>query len=943
MNAHRLNKGVMLAGILAILMIMLILVLSTGSEADYSGEFIEGDEKTANPGDSVTMSMSVGNNGDEDTEFRLDDPELPQDWEFHWEGGSNKTIQADSSSDFTILINVSEDNDKARAGEYHFEITGEYDTDTGSEAISGSCYLDLNVNAVYDVRLFADDTSDSAKPGETVSYKAEIRNTGNINETYQLLLLDPSSQEDASDWATIVGAGPGGHITVIAGGAKFIDLVVDIPDFTAENDDAEHDLFGIRLKAKSQNDTDVDSEVTFQLDVEEFYNMSQWPDNPGRNGMLKGNEDTVLSFTLNVRNLGNTDDTIRVFLPGGELTGEMADWEVTFEGQDTAMLSLGSLEKKMITVDVTVDRDTRLGEYILVIRGESQRDSSVSVETMLYINLTKAHYGLELTKMVSAVRKVNPADGSEIEFKFTLANTGNAEDGFTVEVKTPTQSGTYKDWIIKFENKGGERVDSISIPNDLPGQTGEYLLDGEWVEFSLFVIVDMFEDEGVYEDIAISAQSDCDSIQIEYIYSNLTVILPNIRLSDDPWDFYADPDSGIEVGDTIEITLRVYNDGSAETGEFYVWFYNGELASPLEEEGDYLAIHRIDNIPAQAYYDVTVTWDDVPAGANDIFVYADKPIRSGNRTSMINDVFSPYGSILEERENDNFVTIHDGFKEEIDLRPDLTILGVECDDKKARGTTTVTVIIANVGSANAAELTAKVNVRIGGVSLKDKKTDSESYLIEQEIVVDDDIDVEFLWNVPDEVKNYTVKVTVDHDDDPNSANDRFATYVQSLHNATYPSTTDPGGSDSSTDYTFITSIFIIILLVAILFVELQKVRFVREKDKLTGDEGSGIIAPLTVPPVQPTPQRPPHDPTQVHQQQFQQLAQTQPMRQAPPQQIGQQPPQQPPYPPGQIPDSTPLPPGIPIQSKGSWTCPRCGKSIDESYKLCMYCGSERTN
>ena len=389
-------------------------------------------------------------------------------------------------------------------------------------------------------------------------------------------------------------------------------------------------------------------------------------------------------------------------------------------------------------------------------------------------------YGLELKKVPHIMCKCNPVDESEVEFKFILINTGNQNDTYTVEVETPLGSGTYKDWTIEFENDRGERVDQLSVPSDLPGSTEDELGPNERVDITLYVTVALDEEEGIYEDISISATSDNDNSQVMYLYFNLTVILPNIRLSNDPSDFYIDPDRGIEEDDSIDIHLRVFNDGDAETDKFYVLFYNGKKDDINENPGNWIAYERIENIPANSFKDILVYWEDIEGGQNDLYAKADKPIRSGvGATKNSKGTFLEDGLVLESKENDNAVSIDDLFQEAVDLRPDLTITNIDWDDNKVDTTTIVTVSIANVGSAKAEIGSATVSLKIGGDTMKSKDNEIINPTLPEDIDVGDEIDIEFTWKIEEE-DNFTVKSTVDSPHDCDSSNDRKTVYIQTV-------------------------------------------------------------------------------------------------------------------------------------------------------------------
>jgi len=626
---------------------------------------------------------------------------------------------------------------------------------------------------IYGVEVTADDIQDEAEPGESVIYQVEVRNDGNVNDTYTLYITNGVLNMSARDWCDIQGLPENDTIIIQKWETVFINIEVAIPDFTPECDDAMRGSYDFRVVAQSHGNGSVTDDIIFELEVEQMYKVAFWSDFPGKNELIRANENIDVIYTLNVRNLGNTDDEIKIFVP--------TDFNNPFSGnakfgtQTYKNLNLDTLEQTQVELTIIVKRATDPGNYRISVKAESQGDTSASVYISIYLNLTKATFGLALEKVGGGqIRKVNPADESELEFKFTLTNTGDVNDTYTVEVETPLGSGTYKDWRMEFETNEEERVDQISVPADISwnmdcsnSRCGPPPFDDELpknirVDITLYVTVALDEDEGFYEDIAISATSDNDPARMEFIYFNLTVILPNIKLSDDPDDFYIEPDSEIEEDDSIDISLRVYNDGSAETDKFYVVFYNGKRNSPNEQYGHAITFETVDNIPGNSYTDILVTWDEIPGGENDIYAYADKPIRSG--TASTKDNYGTYqedGLVLESRENDNTASIDDVFQDAIDLRPDLIITDIEFEDNEVDKDQIITVTIANVGYATAEVGSAEVSVKAGGELLKEARTNIINPALQEEIDPGDDITMEFKWT-PDEEKNYTIKAAVDY-------------------------------------------------------------------------------------------------------------------------------------------------------------------------------------
>jgi len=745
----------------------------------FGGVFVGGDEKTSPPGETVSMKISVRNTGNEDHYFKLNDPFIPEGWIIRWSGGNQKQINRDTTDSFNLQIDIPYYYPKARAGLYEFKIIGFYeDKGGGWSYMPGFALLNLTVEERFGVAVDTDDWSDEAKPGETVTYKVEIKNTGNVNDTFLLSILRSSHvSNNAKDWASFQGLEPGNKMIIEFGKTRVIDVVVQVPGFTPDNDDAIVGLYGLKIKAKSMSDSSEFDEVVFELDVEPTYDLDIWVDYPGKNETLRINEDLVLYYTITARNLGNIMDDLVFSVSNDEFSDGKKNWKTRFGTMDTRILTLEPLEQDAVIMTLTIHRLTPEGSYTLRVRAHSDEDTSKIKYTTIYINLSHGRYDLYLESIGGSISRINPADKEEVEFKFSLINTGDQEDSYIVKVETPLTKGTYKGWTMEFETKDEERVDEIELPGDLPYSEENFLEKGSIVDLTLYVTVAIWESEGFYDDITISATSKSDLSKVAHLNFNVSVILPNIRLSDDPSDFHIDPEDNIEEGDSLDIFLRIFNQGSAETDDFYVFFYNGKGRSTKESAGNYIAFERVGNILASSYADILVTWENIEGGDNDIYAVADKPIRSGTwATKDINGNFLEDGLVMESSENDNTALIDHKYEEAIDLRPDLTIIGVEFDGFEEGKTTTVTVTVANIGSAKAEKGSGAVWLKIGGVFLKDKETNRGNPTLPYDIEIGDDIDIEFKWPI-DYVINYTVKASVDHPDDSYSANDRMITWV----------------------------------------------------------------------------------------------------------------------------------------------------------------------
>ena len=683
----------------------------------------------------------------------------------------------------------------------------------------------------YSVEIKADDVSgQSGEPGEMVSYDIKVKNTGDEDDNYEVFVMHGDLIRSAKHWTFVDGLGDpsqngtrgnesdGTTGTIPFGQWKYLDVIIEIPEYRPGSNDALVGEYGVKILVQSITNRTIIDEEFFEVEVEPFYNFHIWSDIPGKNETLRENDPTQITYTLNVRNLGNTEDDFYLKVMDDEFSGDKKDWTAKFGTQVSKTVSVGALQQATVTMTVTIDKNTDAGQYTLRVRANSYGDTATYRYETVYLNLTKGIYGVKLEQFAHSTWKVNPADESEIEFKFTLTNTGNQDDTYTIEVETPLGSGTYKGWTMEFENKYNERVDQLVVPADLKGNTDLYLSKNSRVDITLYVTVAYDEEEGFYQDITISATSDNDNAQTEYAYFDLTIILPNIRLFDDPNDFYIDPNHDIQEDDTIDIHIRIYNDGSAETDKFWVFFYNGRDDSPRDLAGNYIALEKVENIPVGQYYDIMATWDEIEGGENDIYVYADKPVKAGDGKTMIDNSYSDVGLVLETKENDNTASIDYPYQEALDLRPNLMVTSVEFDSREEGTTTNVSVTIANIGTAKAHQGSAQVSLKIGGTSIKSKLTNAINPFLPEEIHIDDDITVDFTWDIPDGIVNFTVKANVDHPDDRDGTNCRKTFYVQTTRSTSSSSSSDSSSEVSSetvVNYSLLT--LVIGIIIGVLF------------------------------------------------------------------------------------------------------------------------------
>ena len=750
-------------------------------EETFGAAFIYADNTNSDPGRVVRLDVTVRNTGNRDNDIRMDAVLVPGGWEEpSWVGGgSQMSLPEFTSYDFRLEVSIPDNLPDAVTGLYQFEVTGSFQDGGGSYVpINGSIIVEIFVNPKYSVDVDVLDHQESVEPGKTAHYPITIINNGNINATYQIFFLNPSSGSSAKYWAELSENLTDNIISIPVGESRTFEVLVHVPHFSKENDEARQGSYGLKVRVATIEDLSEVKDVILDLQVRRFESLTITSAMPGRE-IFKGlYTDKFVTYLVEVQNLGNDFNSINIGVPDSELLGEKMNWDVMFGAMKNRVVSLDPFQRTDVVVTVTVEPETPLGSYTLKIVATSGFDLSVTDSVVLSLNISQGHYGFETNVKPFAHPWVNPADGDVIEYEFQVTNTGSHRDSFMVEVTTPLESEPYRDWIMEFRDRDNDGTQFLYIPEDLASIGTPNLEVGTRVDITLFVIVDPNEDEGDFNQLSIRISSESDPFVEENLSFELTVIRPNIRISSDPFDFYIQPDQDIEVNDDIQVNLRLYNDGGAETGLFHVLFYNGEENSIDEREDNFIGVVTVHNIPARMYQDISFNWLRIKGGNNDIFAYVDKPINYGPRKTHIDNMFSSYGQVWETSEDDNTASLDPLYSDALDLRPDLSIVGVTFGSLEAGKRTRVEVIIVNIGTGPTDDDSGTVHLNIGGTDLKNTDHNSLNPEVIEGLEAGDDMVISFTWIVPETPQNITIVANVDHIDDQDRSNDLYLAFVK---------------------------------------------------------------------------------------------------------------------------------------------------------------------
>jgi len=764
-------------------------------------------------GDVGVFPIQITNEGNSRVRITLINPDLAlEDWDFYWTDSAGSTTAVDTTGDMdpdatkTMYLKVvpPSNSSKAMTGEY--VVPFKVKSGTGDETVYANENVTVNIEALYDINVRANIDSADIEPGEMTRYTIKVENRGNTWDNFSYEIIDP----DQLDWASfdeenvtkVTPEDQNGYnettrqFTLAPWQFVNVPFIVKTPEYSDENDDAEADReYKIDVKFTSRADSAVNQKQKLITTVEQVYDVAVTvKDDIPKVVKLKESGYAYVDFILEVKNLGNGDDTFIIKVPAGELDGEKEDWLVDFRIEGSLVPSSGfkldTLTKEEITVEVGADDGTKADLCELDIDVSSKGDTDVKKTTTLQLDCEKTRYGVKIEGVNDKNQwnqTANPADMPRdgIEYRFNIQNIGEREDSFFLKVETNTGTGTYRDWEILFDTKFGPEP-QMRIPSEIPDWGGRKTMDEE-EEVEIKVFVKPPEDEDAsgndldkFGDLEISAESEQDSQQSDSIFFRLIVIRPDLRIAPD--DIFFDTREKIDEGDTVELEITIHNDGQAESGKFDVWVYEDEAASLSGIGGTVglsgLLIHEMDveSIDPRRSHTLDIDWE-IEWGKHELYVYVDKPIMLGIDKTEDRDK----GDVTEEIENNNDAKLKAQFQEYIDFRPWIEVMGIDWDKTPEEGENiTITVTVYNNASHNAVasygesrdDADMYIKCKAGGRFLKPKNGSGSAgagYKVSEKLEPDDTLEVEFEWKIEDDAgTTVTIKPYIDYEENKNS-------------------------------------------------------------------------------------------------------------------------------------------------------------------------------
>jgi uncharacterized membrane protein len=213
----------------------------------------------------------------------------------------------------------------------------------------------VTVTQTAGVSLAANPRTRNLRPNEEGVFTITVQNTGNGRDSFELLVSGENYR-----WATLDAPG----VTLEGGATTTVTLRVTPPVDAVASAQAK-----LTLRAVSGLDQNVQGQALLTVTVLQTYSLSVTPQK-AKQSVEAGKE---LSFTLQVANGGNGDDTVKLSASG--VAGKWAKFT-------PAQLSVPKGTTKTVTVKLSVPSDSAAQDYLLnisAISGDNATQASTSV------------------------------------------------------------------------------------------------------------------------------------------------------------------------------------------------------------------------------------------------------------------------------------------------------------------------------------------------------------------------------------------------------------------------------------------------------------------------------------------------------------------------------------------------------------------------------------
>ncbi len=452
-------------------------------------------KKTVNTGVGTSYTVRVRNSGNTSDTIRLTTSGLTS----ASISPSSVTLEPNATRDVTLTIPGTA---LTKSGTYDVKVTA---TSQNDSSITDEITTTTTILAVYGVTLSSVDdlTKETTNVSTRVTYRINVKNTGNTSDTISL-----ATSGDVGDVTASLT-----HSSITLDADKDMNIVLTVSGI---NSAAAGD-YDIKVTATSQGDSKKSAEITTTTTILPAYGITLT--GVGKLTTETSDASEGVSYTLKITNNGNTDDVIDLATEGTAAT----------LSQTSVELASGASAEIILTI--SGDVLTTADDYEVKVTATSQNDSTKTAEITTTTTILPA-YGITLTGVGELTTETS--DASEgVSYTLKITNNGNTDD--VIDLATSGTTATLS-------------------------QASVSLGAGVSVEIMLTISGDDLATADIYE-VKVTATSQGDDTQTAEV-STTTTVLPVYGVMLESEDALTGTTMDMVAG--VTYTLTVTNSGNTE-------------------------------------------------------------------------------------------------------------------------------------------------------------------------------------------------------------------------------------------------------------------------------------------------------------------------------------------------------------------------------------------
>ena len=503
------------------------------------------------PGGNVTFTVTVTNVGDVEDTYTLS-ATSGEGWSVSIEP-TLLTIAAGASDNATLSVVVPPD-----ASDDDSDIIGIKALSTGDPEVDDFEDAYVQVTVQRGVNVLISDPKNSGPPGENVTFTVTVINTGNVVDSYDLMVKDSTGWGPTLSENLLEDVQPDEN--------KTATLSVTIPENVSA--DAEDK---ITVTATSTKDTEVSASASCiaTVTVVRGVEVSISPEN--QKGPPKGK----LEYTITIVNKGNIEDNYSLTVSDNE------NWGPTIS---PTSLTIPSNDSRTAKLNVTIPEDAENGtKDNVTVTATSHGDNTVKDNA----SCTAQAFIVRGVGVSIDPSHSSDVPGATLSYTVTVTNTGNVADSYDLTISddaVPSWNPTVSRTSLTIAAGGSDTATlSVTIPSDAEhGERDDIQVVAASMEVSASASCEAEASILRRVEVSISPGSGSGEPGTSLTYS---VTVRNTGLMDDTytlravgkegWSVSIEPDSlTIAAGASDNATLRVVISPDAPVGDSMTTYVN---------------------------------------------------------------------------------------------------------------------------------------------------------------------------------------------------------------------------------------------------------------------------------------------------------------------------------------------------------------------------------